>query len=97
MPPPTTATAFVVDSFEPVRRLLWVKPDSTWALSLTDDDLGGTGLVTRLRARYDSSASTLVGAGFAGVRRLRDGALHAARTSPRRRARRCLRVRILDE
>ena len=51
--PPSAANAFVVDSFEADHWLLWTKPDSTWAWSLTPMDGGGTRLVTRVRAAYD--------------------------------------------
>jgi hypothetical protein len=34
------------------RRLLWVKPDSTWAWRLSASPDGGTRLVTRLRILY---------------------------------------------
>ncbi len=46
-------TAFSVHSFQAPERLLWSKPDSTWAWSLTQTETGGTRLVTRIRARYD--------------------------------------------
>jgi hypothetical protein len=80
-PRPTPETAFVVDSFEPGRWMLWAKPDSTWAWALTADGRGGTRLVTRLRARYDWSrpASALVGVAlmevgdFAMMRRMLRG------------------------
>jgi hypothetical protein len=44
-------TAFRIALIEPPQRLVWMKPDSTWAWRLTD--LGGrTRLVTRLRILY---------------------------------------------
>jgi hypothetical protein len=46
------ATAFTVTAFETNRWLVWHKPDSTWAWTLTPVE-GGTRLVTRLRAGYD--------------------------------------------
>jgi hypothetical protein len=52
-PTPSPATAFSVDSFETDRWLLWTKPDSTWAWTLTGTDAGGTRLVTRVHACYD--------------------------------------------
>jgi hypothetical protein len=52
-PTPTTATAFTVDSFDVGRWLLWTKPDSTWAWTLTEIGEGRTRLVTRVRACYD--------------------------------------------
>jgi hypothetical protein len=45
-------TAFRVAAIEPPHRLLWCKPDSTWAWDLQDDGAGGTRLLTRLRIRY---------------------------------------------
>jgi hypothetical protein len=45
-------TAFRVASIDVARRLLWAKPDSTWAWKLTEVD-GGTRLVTRLRILYE--------------------------------------------
>jgi hypothetical protein len=56
MSPPDTAserTAFKVHSFKVNQWLLWSKPDSTWAWSLTPTSTGGTRLVTRIRALYD--------------------------------------------
>jgi hypothetical protein len=56
MAPSGTASegaAFEVHSFLTDQWLLWSKPDSTWAWSLTPADNGGTRLVTRIRARYD--------------------------------------------
>jgi hypothetical protein len=45
------ATAFRVAAIEPAAEVVWVKPDSTWAWTLTD--VGGrTRLVTRLRIAY---------------------------------------------
>jgi hypothetical protein len=52
-PHPTEATAFVVDSFEPPRWMLWRTPTSSWAWLLTRLPGGGTRLVTRLRVAYD--------------------------------------------
>ena len=46
-------TAFSVHSFQAPEWLLWSKPDSTWAWSLTQTETGGTRLVTRIRTRYD--------------------------------------------
>jgi hypothetical protein len=45
-------TAFRVHAFEPGGYLVWAKPDSTWAWTLTAEPSGGTRLVTRLRGRY---------------------------------------------
>ena len=46
-------TAFRVHAFEPGSYLVWAKPDSTWAWTLTAEPNGGTRLVTRLRGRYE--------------------------------------------
>jgi hypothetical protein len=56
MSPPGAAserTAFKVHSFQVNQWLLWSKPDSTWAWSLTPTGTGGTRLLTRIRAVYD--------------------------------------------
>ena len=42
-----------VHSFQVNQWMLWTKPDSTWAWSLTPTDDGGTRLVTRIHAVYD--------------------------------------------
>lgn len=57
-PIPMTATisdttAFRIAALDPPRAMLWRKPDSTWAWSLTPLPGGRTRLVTRLRARPD--------------------------------------------
>jgi hypothetical protein len=52
-PPPTSRTALRVASFEAYHRLLWTKPDSSWAWQLTPTDQGGTRLVTRIHTFYD--------------------------------------------
>jgi hypothetical protein len=54
-PPARTSerTAFSVHSFRVNEWLLWSKPDSTWAWSLTPNGTGGTRLVARIRAWYD--------------------------------------------
>jgi uncharacterized protein YciI len=49
-------TAFRVHSFKPRECLVWSKPDSTWAWTLTPLPQRRTRLVTRLRQRYDWSA-----------------------------------------
>jgi hypothetical protein len=46
-------TAFRVHSFRVNEWMLWSKPDSTWAWSLTPTGTGGTRLVARIRAWYD--------------------------------------------
>jgi hypothetical protein len=48
----TEATAFKVEALEPDRWLLWGKPHSSWAWTLSRLEGGGTRLVTRLRERY---------------------------------------------
>jgi hypothetical protein len=45
-------TAFKVKAFLTNRWLLWAKPDSTWAWTLTPLAEGQTRLVTRLKQRY---------------------------------------------
>ena len=49
----TPRTAFRVAEARPPHELLWRKPDSTWAWSLTRTAAGGTRLVTRIRAEHD--------------------------------------------
>lgn len=51
-PSATPATSFRVTSYDAPHRMLWTKPDSTWAWQLTPTDSGGTRLVTRLRASH---------------------------------------------
>jgi hypothetical protein len=46
-------TAFKVKAFEPNQWLLWAKPHSTWAWTLTPLEGGRTRLVTRLKEKYD--------------------------------------------
>jgi hypothetical protein len=48
----TETTAFQVEAFQSNRWLLWAKPHSTWAWTLSPRDGGGTRLVTRLKERY---------------------------------------------
>ena len=50
---PNEVTAFRVDGWQVDRWLLWRKPDSTWAWTLTEVDDGRTRLVTRVHALYD--------------------------------------------
>jgi hypothetical protein len=45
-------TAFKVKAFQPNQWLLWAKPDSTWAWTLTPLDGGRTRLVARLKEKY---------------------------------------------
>ena len=49
----TPRTAFRVAAVRAPRELLWRKPDSTWAWTLTPTEEGGTRLVTRIRAAHD--------------------------------------------
>lgn len=51
--PVNDATAFRVVAVDPPRSMVWHKPDSTWAWHLEPTNLGGTRLVTRLKATYD--------------------------------------------
>ncbi len=50
------STAFKVQGFQTGRFLVWAKPDSTWAWTLTPLPGGRTRLVTRIRQRYDRDA-----------------------------------------
>jgi hypothetical protein len=52
-PTPSQTTAFVVDSFEEPRWMLWRTPTSTWAWRLVPLGDGRTRLISRLHARYD--------------------------------------------
>jgi len=48
------ATAFKIKALEPNKLMLWEKPNSTWAWTLTPLDGGrGTRLITRLRTYYN--------------------------------------------
>jgi hypothetical protein len=49
----TPRTAFRVAEVREPHELLWRKPDSTWAWTLTGTEDGGTRLVTRIRAVHD--------------------------------------------
>lgn len=49
----TPRTAFRVAEIRAPYELLWRKPDSTWAWTLTRTENGGTRLVTRIRAVHD--------------------------------------------
>ena len=96
-PPGRTSerTAFRVHSFRVNEWLLWSKPDSTWAWSLTPTGTGGTRLVARIRAWYDwrhplagLSAVLLMEFGdFAMLRRMLRGI--KARAEPRRKSSVC--------
>jgi len=50
----TPRTAFRVAEVRAPYELLWRKPDSTWAWTLTPTEHGGSRLVTRIRATHDS-------------------------------------------
>lgn len=52
-------TAFKVKAFLTNRWLLWAKPDSTWAWTLTPLAEGQTRLVTRLKQRYPWEAPAM--------------------------------------
>ena len=60
-PTPSATSAFVVDSFDEPRWMLWRTPSSSWAWRLVPLPDGGTRLVTRLHAVYDwRRASTVL-------------------------------------
>ena len=73
-------TAFTVHSFQAPQRLLWSKPDSTWAWSLTETEMGGTRLVTPdpRPVRLAAPGARAGRAAAHGVRRLR----HAPHVAP---------------
>ena len=52
-------TAFKVKAFATNRWLLWTKPDSTWAWTLTPLAGGQTRLITRLKQRYQWESPAL--------------------------------------
>jgi hypothetical protein len=57
---PTPATSFEVADAVPPARLVWAKPDSTWAWTLAPLAAGRTRLVTRLRQRYQPTPAGLL-------------------------------------
>jgi hypothetical protein len=57
---PTPATSFRVADAEPGARLVWAKPDSTWAWTLAPLAPDRTRLVTRLRQRYQPTPAGLL-------------------------------------
>jgi hypothetical protein len=57
---PAPSTSFRVADAEPGARLVWAKPDSTWAWTLTSAGPGRTRLVTRLRQRYQPTPTGLM-------------------------------------
>jgi hypothetical protein len=62
-PTPSQTTAFVVDSFEEPRWMLWRTPTSTWGWRLVPLGDERTRLISRLHARYDwRRPGTAVGA-----------------------------------
>ena len=56
--PPTPNTSFVVQAMESQRYMVWSKPDSSWAWTLTPLAGDRTRLVTRLKQRYRANCST---------------------------------------
>jgi hypothetical protein len=86
--PPSEVTALRVEGFEVNRWLLWRKPDSTWAWTLTDLGNGSTRLVTRVHAVYEwkKPLSALLGVllmefgDFAMMRRMMRGIKARAET-----------------
>ena len=85
---PSEVTALRVEGFEVNRWLLWRKPDSTWAWTLTDLGNGSTRLVTRVHAVYEwkKPLSALLGVllmefgDFAMMRRMMRGIKARAET-----------------
>ncbi len=57
---PTPSTSFLVADAEPDSCLVWAKPDSTWAWTLTPLAQDRTRLVTRLRQRYRPTPAGLL-------------------------------------
>jgi hypothetical protein len=57
---PTPGTSFRVADAEPQARLVWAKPDSTWAWTLAPLAPGRTRLVTRLGQRYHPTPAGLL-------------------------------------
>ena len=57
---PTPSTSFLVADADPDTCLVWAKPDSTWAWTLTPLAEGRTRLVTRLRQRYRPTPAGLL-------------------------------------
>lgn len=58
--PPTTSTSFTVAMVEKPHRLVWSKPDSTWAWTLEPLPGERTRLVTRLRQAYRPGPGLLI-------------------------------------
>ena len=57
---PAPSTSFEVADAEPPARLVWAKPDSTWAWTLAPLGPSRTRLVTRLRQRYQPTPAGLL-------------------------------------
>jgi hypothetical protein len=57
---PAPSTSFLVADAEPDTYLVWAKPDSAWAWTLTPLAPGRTRLVTRLRQRYRPTPAGLL-------------------------------------
>lgn len=85
---PTPGTSFRVADAEPGARLVWAKPDSTWAWTLTPAGPGRTRLVTRLRQRYQPTPAGLLTimlaefGDFAMMRKMLLGIKSRAETGP---------------
>ena len=85
---PTPGTSFRVADAEPDTCLVWTKPDSTWAWTLTPLAQGRTRLVTRLRQRYRPTPGGLLTAilaefaDFAMMRKMLLGIKSRAESQP---------------
>ena len=85
---PTPSTSFRVAGAEPDARLIWAKPDSTWAWTLAPLAPGRTRLVTRLRQRYHPTPAGLLTiilaefGDFAMMRKMLLGIKSRAETGP---------------
>jgi hypothetical protein len=85
---PTPTTSFRVAEAEPEARLVWAKPDSTWAWTLAPLAPGRTRLVTRLRQRYQPTPGGLLTiilaefGDFAMMRKMLRGIKSRAETGP---------------
>ena len=58
--PPTDDTSFRIAQIEPPTSLVWTKPDSSWAWTLTPLPGARTRLVTRLKQRYRPAPAALI-------------------------------------
>jgi hypothetical protein len=58
--PPTADTSFRIAQIEPPTSLVWAKPESSWAWTLTALPRDRTRLVTRLKQRYRPAPAALV-------------------------------------